>query len=121
MQNNTARTLEGLYHVKAWQTKIENEKNKFALNIHVRFDEAEMGGDADTSPASFILRLRRAEVVAIMPKGGKYEVDPASIITEPVRQFEREQTTTTTKSKSGSGKINDQGISIDSVFNLSQS
>lgn len=74
---NERRALSSLFSVDAWTVKAD-EDGRTSLCVDVTFSVAKMGGDGK-APVSFVLRLRRAEIVVIMPVMGEYVVDPQTV------------------------------------------
>jgi len=74
---NAQRALANLFSVDAWIIEVDQQKRS-SLCVDVTFAVAKMGGDG-LAPVSFTLRLRRAEIVVLMPLMGEFSVDPATV------------------------------------------
>lgn len=71
------QALAGLFSVDAWHVEF-NEAKRADLFVDVVFKVAKMGGDG-AAPVKFTVRLKRAEIVVLMPAMGEFKVDPATI------------------------------------------
>lgn len=77
-EDNRKRALAEVVSVDAWHRGFSQKVEHVELHVDVVFKDGRIGGDKD-SDVRFRLRLRRAEVVVIVPQTEPARIDKASV------------------------------------------
>jgi len=92
--DNRRRAFAEVVTLEVWHKPLGAKRKTVALQAHVVFGTARLGGEA-VSPVRFKLSLKRAEIVAIVP-----EAEPVSVAVDSVaRAIHNVKAKKTTKSK----------------------
>lgn len=76
--DNRRRTLSEVVSLEAWHKPFSKTDKKVDLHVDVAFQIGRLGGE-ETSEVRFVLSLRQAEIVVIVPAGEPVKIDRASV------------------------------------------
>jgi hypothetical protein len=76
--DNRRRTLSEVVSLEAWHKPFSKAHKKVDLHVDVAFLTGRLGGE-DTSEVRFVLTLRQAEIIVMVPPGEPLKIDPASV------------------------------------------
>lgn len=79
-QDNRKRAISEVASVDAWHSSFTQGRKEAAVHVDVAFTDGRIGEEPD-SPVRFRLRLRRAEMVIVVPA-----IEPAKVVKSSVRR-----------------------------------
>lgn len=85
-QGNRRRALHEVVTLDGWYDQFSDSSKRSKLHVDVAFHEGRIGGDDPLSEVSFKLRLKRAEVVVVVPEQEPVAVDKASVSRDAPQQ-----------------------------------
>lgn len=100
--DNRRRALNEIVSLEAWHDPFSKSDKKVDLHVDVAFLTGRLGGE-DESPVRFVLSLRQAEIVVIIPPSEPARIDPKSVSRDGP-QLSAKLTEERTVKKSGKAK-----------------
>lgn len=100
--NNRKRAFADVVSIDAWHEGFSEDRPAVDLYADVAFGTARIGGEGE-SPVRFRLRIKRAEIVVVLPQMEPVSVDKASVA-RGTAQLEGKVTQVVEKSSQASGK-----------------
>lgn len=116
MGGNWSKTLNEIVSLEAWHDPFNKKNKRVDVHVDVAFLSGRLGGE-DASEVRFILELRQAEIVVMIPPTEPARVDPGSVSRDAPqveaklvreKKFKRE---THTK-LGGAAKMDGDGVSL---------
>ena len=89
--------------MEAWHVEFDEAK-RANLFVDIVFSVAKMGGDG-AAPVKFTVRLKRAEIVVLMPVMGEFKVDPSTIARLLPGELTLQRTKTLVKEAHAAGEM----------------
>lgn len=103
--HNSRRILANVVSIDAWHDEFNQDIDKVDLHVDVVFDEARVGGEVE-SPVEFRLRIKRAELVVVVPETEPISVDRHSVSRDGTAvEMKRSQTIKKGKAGNASAKL----------------
>lgn len=76
--NNLKRVFSDVVSIDGWHTPFDGVSGVASVHIDAVFGDARIGGELD-APIRFRLRLKKAEIVVVIPSSEPLEVQKATV------------------------------------------
>jgi hypothetical protein len=121
--HNRKRAFAEVVTVDAWHKPFGTKNARVSLHTHVVFGTARVGGEED-SPVRFRLRVKRADIVVVVPPTEPVRVDKASVSRDTPKKSGQlteviEKSRSAKSVASGSAKLDKEGIATSATVERS--